>query len=1279
MKLTKTGIGLLTRLYRSVLKKCFLINAGLFFALAPSAADATAPIVVNDGEVIEKVEGTFNTPGSSGAAILILGGSPGGRIDLITNSVFENISGGYGASIMNSARINSITNTVFRNNTSSGQTAGIYTTSYLGTLAADFIDNTAYTAGVAVQNWHGRIDTIIGNYIRNIGTGDGGAIFNGGTGASIGTINANFDSNLVKSADAVNYGGAIYTYMPITSIYGTFTNNGVEGLSSANAEGGAIYNIDSITNIGSADNPVLFQDNYVSSESNLAHGGAIWNSGNIGTIYADFINNKATSGSTSSSNAQGAAIYNSGTIGLVVGDFKGNIASNTQGNIISNDGGAIYNSGTMSITGSFYDNSAGACAGAIANVGTMNLIASSGHDIYFRNNISTTSNGGSYYYDIINNGTLNLNAASGQVIDFGGAVKHTDSGVQTINLGNGYEGAATGGKYIFRSALNADQVNLYNGAELQLNSFIQENGDRTAGDFSVSNLTSTGNGNIIALWDGNLGHEHFGNVTLNNDTSLRLEGRVDSSMDFVSASDFHGVGKFIINYIYLHADGEADEKTYAIADSVLKDHIEAVSNVTVLGVYTRNAYDVTYTTDENFGYLTFKKNGGNLYNLVGFLAKDTEGTAYSLTTDENVCNPENDQIGNMAGTNNTKTVNAGDYSIYGNGFAGVLVKAGQSLTINGGVWQDFKNNVVDTSGTSVLTVRDAIFINNIAPDQGGAALDLNLGSTNYIYDSNFINSVGTYTNSGGAIWNRATTTITAQNKDVLFENNTTEGIGGAIYNMYDGGNLTISATGGDVIFKNNTATQGGVIYNEGTLDISASNDHKVVFEGNNENGAFTSGTGGGAIANTGTLSIKNAIFKNNTTSGWNAGGAAISSSAGSISEIVAEFTNNSALGSGGAIWNYTNIDNIDGFFKGNNAYYYGGAIYNQYVSIGTIIGDFIENYVDNSKDNSFEAHGGAIDNYNKNSSVSSISANFTGNYAKSPSSAARGGAISNAGPIGEITDSNFTNNYTETSGASALGGAIYNDNIITNIQNSSFSGNYVSGNDDSKGGAIYNEGTIGFSGTNTFTNNKANEVPNDIYNAGTININGGTTTLNSGYIGSETSALTVKSGATLTANAALEVADGGTLTNESGGTLAVSADNLKIDETTNNGTLELEGGNVTTKLMGTGRMKLMSGNVRLLSSTPPATTGSLSFGSSSDYADSILTSSSAASTSDHALVTAGYLDNNYYMNYGDSMTKSFTKAVNDNHKSVIVRSAKHDVTIFERKSDNTATTTKQAA
>ena len=42
MKYTKTAIGLLTRQYRSVLKKCWLINVGLFALGAPVIAAITA-------------------------------------------------------------------------------------------------------------------------------------------------------------------------------------------------------------------------------------------------------------------------------------------------------------------------------------------------------------------------------------------------------------------------------------------------------------------------------------------------------------------------------------------------------------------------------------------------------------------------------------------------------------------------------------------------------------------------------------------------------------------------------------------------------------------------------------------------------------------------------------------------------------------------------------------------------------------------------------------------------------------------------------------------------------------------------------------------------------------------------------------------------------------------------------------------------------------------------------------------------------------------------------
>ena len=1189
LKLTRTGIGLLTRQYRSVLHKCWLINVGLFGLIAtatitsPTSADEIDKIYIDSG-TIDTVEGSFSNrttvTGNYGQGIEMWGGQINYiNVDAKNNNFTASftLEGGY--LLQERGEIGTITgnyiNNTVRSTESFASSAALFSSAKLNSIANAIFKN---------------------NQVISSTFGYGGALlfysdFNSNRTADIGKITADFDSNkVIASGNNLAYGGAISLLnapqmtSTIDEISGIFSNNGVE-TNSGSAWGGAISNN-------------TYQD-AASKTTNIIHN-----------------------------------IYDS--------TFTGNYAKSESG---SASGGAIYNTGTIGIS-------------------------AKNTDTVFRDN-KTIVGSSTSYNDIDNLGTLHLNAASGKTIDFGGSI----TGTGTLNIGNGYEGAATGGKYIFRNALNANTLNIGGGAYINFNSLTQANNTWTTGYNYSTNTVVDGAGSIVDAYNGTLTGLNFGNLTLNQNLTVRLEANLwngtegsGNNIDHLYANSYNGSGSLVIDEIWLHNEKPSNPvtNTFTLTDSILKDHIMlATSGVRVLGLYKNNAYDITY--DSSTGKISLIPNGGGTYNLVGFLTKDTSSTSYSMNYDEYISYMDSHS---MVGTN--KTVNAGNYAIYGQNNEGVLVYSGKNLTINGGVWQDFKNNVVDTSGTSVLTVRDAIFINNIAPSQGGAALDLNLGSTNYIYDSNFINSVGTYTNNGGAIWNRATTTITAQNKDVLFENNSTEAIGGAIYNMYDGGNLTISATGGDVTFKNNTAgTHGGAIVNSGSLNISAATGHKVKFEGNNINTSALRALGG-AIYNIRQNDNNNIIadFIDNyiVTAGHATGGAIANQGendiGAKIGTIKGTFTGNYIESTatddyyviGGAISNDTygsRINRIEGTFTNNHATGYrafGGAIY-QYgnSSIGDIVANFLDNYI---IANTTYGFGGAI--HLGYGSVNSISGTFDGNYVKvlgnTDTSIGKGGAISNENDSSITTLSGtFTDNYVTATTKVAQGGALHNEGTISNLTNSSFSGNYVSGNDDSKGGAIYNEGTIGFSGTNNFTNNKANDVPNDIYNAGTININSGTTTLNSGYIGSETSALTVKSGATLTANAALEVADGGTLTNESGGTLAVSADNLKIDETTNNGTLELEGGNVTTKLMGTGRMKLMSGNVRLLSSTPPATTGSLSFGSSSDYADSILTSSSAASTSDHALVTAGYLDNNYYMNYGDSMTKSFIKAVNDNN------------------------------
>ena len=110
---------------------------------------------------------------------------------------------------------------------------------------------------------------------------------------------------------------------------------------------------------------------------------------------------------------------------------------------------------------------------------------------------------------------------------------------------------------------------------------------------------------------------------------------------------------------------------------------------------------------------------------------------------------------------------------------------------------------------------------------------------------------------------------------------------------------------------------------------------------------------------------------------------------------------------------------------------------------------------DSFGNNSSYAYGGAI--YNISGTIGDISGDFSGNYAKSTSKAARGGAIYNYGTIGDITG-DFSGNYAQGS-SYVYGGAIYNVDTIGNITGD-FSGNYAQGSSFAFGGAIYNAGTM---------------------------------------------------------------------------------------------------------------------------------------------------------------------------------------------------------------------------
>ena len=270
--------------------------------------------------------------------------------------------------------------------------------------------------------------------------------------------------------------------------------------------------------------------------------------------------------------------------------------------------------------------------------------------------------------------------------------------------------------------------------------------------------------------------------------------------------------------------------------------------------------------------------------------------------------------------------------------------------------------------------------------------------------------------------------------------------GGAIFNTNGTTNINNSAFSGNYANAQgfNFAVGGAVYnYNGGQIDISS-----TLFDSN-----FTYGASaiGGALANDSTgnsINISNSVFNNNYTQGssvsyggaiYNGNGATMNIKNSLFNDNYSEATSNDAYLYGGSIYNTGNM-NID----------------NSYFSNNHIIGST----------NSF-SYGGAIQN---NSNLTITNSTFNGNY---------------------------INSDIDTSG-----GAIYNymnGNMI--IENSSFKNNYINAQ-NSRGGAIGNEGVITIINS-TFKNNKDTNGVNDIYSIGTLNFNGnGTTNVLSGIKGS---------------------------------------------------------------------------------------------------------------------------------------------------------------------------------
>lgn len=371
--------------------------------------------------------------------------------------------------------------------------------------------------------------------------------------------------------------------------------------------------------------------------------------------------------------------------------------------------------------------------------------------------------------------------------------------------------------------------------------------------------------------------------------------------------------------------------------------------------------------------------------------------------------------------------------------------------------------------------------------------------------------------------------------------------------LWNNGTLTIN--GGS--FDGNKAGNGGAIYNatNATLKITGT--------------SFTNNTAagwGGAILNSGaTITVTDATFASNIAQGG-AGGAIGNPAEGTSSVTVSgtKLLNNHSVYDGGAIGNYGGMKIENCLFEGNTAQLdFDGekgtwtkpvtddtAVGGGAISLGAVSNSAVASISGTTfKNNTSGTNGGAIATrqaiHADNSAAKlDIAATFIGNKAQ------QGGAIYNSfytdNGLGKGAGVTVTGTFSGNE-ATSKGGAIYNDGTldknstkpsggVMTITDATFDNNKAD-----FGGAIFNaaNGKLTFRGTNTFTGNTAAGNANDIYNAGTITVADGTTTLGSG--------LTQAGGEIFVNGGTLDMASGSSLSFDEHSTLTINGGTFVAD------------------------------------------------------------------------------------------------------------------------------------
>ena len=987
--------------------------------------------------------------------------------------------------------------------------------------------------GVVVATGYTKISK---SYFRNNSGCYGGAVTSlGYTNAGKNQIiieNSVFDANRAFQGAAVNVMGSTF------KISGTnFTNNKGVGYGSGNPNVGAL-----LTWYGCEG--TISDCNFI---NNTADNGAAYRLGddNKGVSSASvdsctFINNTASN--------QGGAVYEGGTTGNAILDIKNSIFTNNS----AKEGSAIYNEYTLTIDAdsTFTNNRIYSYYRGTLNMGEIKTFT----DLQKAVNMVE--------------GYINLNAnvdmlaseadkfVNGIVVDHLVNMKGNDFTINANNLGRIFDVTSTG-------KLNIYSANLING-RADMGGAIYNTGKTYALDTTFKDNTATTMGGAV-FNNGTLTIEKC--IVDNNDITKRTSS---DSEDYGGAAIYNWYDStlFIKNSTisnnlknYKNGDYVVGAVT-SLGKTIISQNSYFVNNsgrwggaITTSGSSLPGKKVNELTISDS----TFSKNGG-LYGAGIFI----QGSKFSITScvfDSNTASGK----GNMTPNDNngaaievTNTDKAITGTISKTKFTNNKAQYGGAIDICAGtikiINSKFINNSADVEGGAIdinaangnpkVTISSSNFINNSAP-VGGAICnvhDLTVKGSTFIDNTpntifNWVGAGGnlnlnirTFTDLQNAI-GLVTGTLTLNQNIAMTAKEAADFTNGITINkdiVIDGKGHTIDAKNLGRIFSigegftvtltnatliNGKATEGGAIYNDGSLTLSDvklsdnaadsyggavfNNGELVVsdsvFDSNDivNRGSASVDYGGAAIYNwkEGTLKVTNSNFTNNIKNyknGDNLVGAI--TTIGNATVSGSNFVNNSGRW-GGAISatgaelrkNSSTLTVSNTIFKDNSALY-AGAVY-IWGSNYNIADCVFDNNTAFGKGNMTpnNNNGGAlvvsqVSRFNEPITGTISGSNFTNNKAQYG-----GAAYFNKGFV-TITDSVFENNIaTAEGGAVGFSHASVKD-LVVSINNSSFVGNKAP-----VAGAIFTNVDSKITNSN-FINNSAAKIGGAICNVNDLTV-----------------------------------------------------------------------------------------------------------------------------------------------------------------------------------------------